>query len=71
LVQALEQAREGFDEGLAEEQLHRKYQEAQKHYFGELEKLTKALVEEEKASPSAAPSGEEKPSEGETGGAGE
>lgn len=46
LIDVVEQARKGFDEGQEDELLHRKYQEAQQHYFGELEKLTKALQEE-------------------------
>lgn len=49
LVAVVEQARQGFDEGQQDEATHRKYQEAQQHYFGELEKLTKALMEEAKA----------------------
>lgn len=34
---------EGLEKGLAEDQLPRKYHEAQKHFFGELEKKTKAV----------------------------
>jgi hypothetical protein len=61
LIKVIENERKGFDEGLTEDQVHRKYQEAQKHYFGELEKLTKALKEEAKSAPSSG----EKPAEGE------
>ena len=61
IVKVIEQERKGFDEGQQDEATHRKYQEAQQHYFGELEKLTKALQEE------AAKSGNAKPAEqGET-----
>ena len=57
IVKVIEQERKGFDEGQQDEATHRKYQEAQQHYFGELEKLTKALQEE------AAKSGDAKPAE--------
>jgi hypothetical protein len=65
LVKVIEQARQGFDEGQQDETLHRKYQEAQQHYFGELEKLTKALVED------AAKSGDKKPADSSSEEAGE
>src|SRR4030095_4596164 len=54
LVKVIEQARQGFDEGQEDELLHRKYQEMQQHYFGELEKLTKPIED-------AAKSGDKKP----------
>ncbi len=66
LVSVMEQARQGFDEGQQDEATHRKYQEAQQHYFGELEKLTKALMEEKAAEkkPAAAEGDETKSTEG-------
>jgi len=54
LVKVVEAARKGFDEGLTEDQLPRIYHESQKHYFGELEKLTKAIAAEEEAKPAPA-----------------
>jgi hypothetical protein len=35
---------EGYDEALGEDQLHRKYHEAQKHYFGELKERVDVVV---------------------------
>jgi hypothetical protein len=61
LVAVVEEARQGFDEGQQDEATHRKYQEAQQHYFGELEKLTKAMSDDAKAAekkPEAAPQGD-------------
>jgi hypothetical protein len=55
LIQVVEQARKGFDEGLTEDQVHIKYREAFQHYFGELEELTKATQAEEAAKKDAAP----------------
>ncbi len=55
LVKVVEAARKGVDEAQTEDQLPRIYQEAQQHYFGELEKLTKP-VEAEAGKP-AAPAG--------------
>jgi hypothetical protein len=40
LKQVTAEATEGFDEALSEDQLPRRYHETQKHYFGELKKLT-------------------------------
>ena len=61
LVKVAEKVREGFDEALTEEQQHIKYRDPQLHYFGELEKITKAIQSEE-----AAKTGESgKPAEGE------
>lgn len=51
LASVVEEARRGFDEALAEDQLPRMYHEAHQHYFGELEKLTKAIREEGKRDP--------------------
>lgn len=42
LLAAVEAAREGIDEAQNEEHLPRIYQDAQKHYFGEIEKLTQS-----------------------------
>lgn len=43
---------EGIEQALVEDQLPRRYHDAQKHYFGELEKQTKAMeAEREKAPP--------------------
>jgi hypothetical protein len=42
LIKVIEEARKGFDEGQTEEQVHIKYRDPQMHYFGELEKITKA-----------------------------
>jgi hypothetical protein len=45
---------EGLEQALEEEQLPRKYHETQKHYFGELERRTRAIEEERRqARPSA------------------
>jgi len=41
IIKVIEQARKGFDEALTEDQMHVKYRDAQQHYFGELEKITK------------------------------
>jgi hypothetical protein len=48
------EATEGFDEALTEDQLPRRYHETQKHYFGELKKLTesKTVSDEEESSSS-------------------
>jgi len=60
IVQIVTEAREGFDESLEEEAVQRKYREAQMHYFGELEKLTKALQEAAAAgAPPEAPAAEQ------------
>lgn len=64
LVKVMEQTREGFDEGQQDEATHRKYQEAQQHYFGELEKLTKALLEEKAADKKSTAEGEAPAAEG-------
>ena len=36
------EAAKGFDEGQAEEAIHKRYEKAHQHYFGELQKLTQA-----------------------------
>lgn len=46
LVEAKIAEARGYDEGMTEDQLPRQYQEAHKHYFGELDKLTKALPDD-------------------------
>jgi tetratricopeptide (TPR) repeat protein len=56
LVKVIEEARKGFDEGQTEEQIHIKYRDPQMHYFGELEKITKAKeAAAEEKSPEATP----------------
>ena len=50
LVKTVAAQAKGFDEGMTEEQLPRQYQEAHKHYFGELDKLTKAVASDDKKS---------------------
>lgn len=64
LVKVIEEARKGFDEGQTEEQIHIKYRDPQMHYFGELEKITKA--KEAAATDKAAPAETPKPAESET-----
>ena len=54
-----EAVRKGVDEAQTEDNLPRIYQEAQQHYFGELEKLTKAT--EEKAAEGNKPADPAKP----------
>lgn len=49
LASVIEAAAKGVDEAQTEEQLPRIYREAQQHYFGELEKLTKAVEAAKKA----------------------
>jgi len=61
LVKVVEEARKGFDEGMSEDQMHVKYRDAQMHYFGELEKITKAIQAEEAAKAGAANKVAEKP----------
>ena len=61
--QVAAEATEGFDEALAEDQLPRRYHDTQKHYFGELKKLTEASETEDEESSS---SEEEKSSQTET-----
>ena len=46
LKDAVAEAAEGFDEALSEDQLPRRYHETQKHYFGELKKITEAKAVE-------------------------
>jgi len=46
LKEAVAEAAEGFDEALSEDQLPRRYHETQKHYFGELKKITEAKAVE-------------------------
>jgi hypothetical protein len=62
IAKAVQEERAGFDEALEEDELLRKYHEAQKHYFGELQKLTEATATQTKdASATDAPAGEGKP----------
>jgi hypothetical protein len=55
LLNVVAEASKGFEEGLDEEQLPRQYHEAHQHYFGELEKITKAIQADSDAKNSDAP----------------
>lgn len=55
LVEVIHEASKGVDEAQAEERRHRKYDEAIKHYFGELEKLTESLEADSGAKSSPQP----------------
>jgi hypothetical protein len=55
LVDVVAQSAKGFDEGLDEDQLPRQYHEAHQHYFGELEKMTKAVEADGESKPSETP----------------
>lgn len=63
LVKVVEEARKGFDEGMTEDQMHVKYRDAQMHYFGELEKITKAIAAEDAAKAGTANKPAEKPAD--------
>ncbi|UCD75081.1 MAG: hypothetical protein JSV91_15005 [Phycisphaerales bacterium] len=41
--QVVAEAAKGFDEGQAEEAIHKRYEKVHQHYFGELQKLTEAV----------------------------
>ncbi|MCZ6836434.1 MAG: hypothetical protein O7G85_11725 [Planctomycetota bacterium] len=66
LKQVAAEATEGFDEALSEDQLPRRYHETQKHYFGELKKLTEGrqVEDEEEATSSESETTEAKPESG-------
>ena len=53
---------EGYEEGLTEDQLPRRYHEPQKHYFGELKKFVEA-VEQTTKEPADAATEDESPSD--------
>ncbi|MBT8484588.1 MAG: hypothetical protein HKO59_09095 [Phycisphaerales bacterium] len=55
LKQVVEGAAEGFDEALNEDQLPRRYHEAQKHYFGELQRQVEAVTTVEETPPADPP----------------
>jgi hypothetical protein len=55
LLNVVAEASKGFEEGLDEEQLPRQYHEAHQHYFGELEKITKAIQADSDAKSSDTP----------------
>lgn len=63
LLTVVAEASKGFEEGLDEDQLPRQYHEAHQHYFGELEKLTKAIEGDAEAKSADKPA-EEAPKSG-------
>ncbi len=64
MVQARVSEMTGFDEALTEDDLPRRYHEAHKHYFGELEKIVREVVEEDDSPAPGPASGETNPQEG-------
>lgn len=55
VTQVLSGVIKGYEEGLTEDQLPRKYHDSQKHYFGELEERIKRMSEQSDDEPADAP----------------